>query len=997
MTTKQINPFPGLRSFDIDESHLFFGREEHVTDVLNKLKNNHFVAVVGTSGTGKSSLIRAGVLPAIKSGAVAEQGKKWLIASMKPGSSPLENLTTALVDDSVFGNSDDAYKDILTKVQESSLGLVQALRTRLSSDQQLLILVDQFEEIFRFSDTDIDSRSNTSNDFVKLIIDTVRQRDIPIYVLLTLRSDFLGDCVRFEGLPEAINDGHYLVPRMNKEQNRRVITGPVEYAEGKISPRLVQHVISHIADDMDQLPVLQHSLMRTWDNWRATAEQGEPMDLQHYENIGGMESALSDHADEAFMELNGTQQDLLQHLFKALTMKTGDNRGVRRPTSMKNLCDICKASSAEVEEALTPFRMKGRSFILPDGNARLSESTVLDISHESLMRGWNRLNSWVEEETESAAVYERLCAAATLHKDGKAGLWRDPELQLALDWKEKNQPNEAWSQQYNEDYTLGMKFLDDSLQGRIAEQKAARNRRKLISTSVIAFLIVVSGLTAWALLQTKTANENTVIAEQKTEEALNQKKLAESAKEMALKASQEAMDAASFAKLQSDIAEEQKTIAEEQKLLAEEEAQRAIEQQELASKSRQIAEEKNQEALAQKLKADSAKAETNRLRMISVGQNIAFKSLQIKNDPELSVLLSYQACRLVKQNKGNMHDQQLYAAAFSAARNTSDGYKEMGGIENGEVKSIGSTGNSLKVLLSNGGLKSYTSGGFKSGSKSTLAGLPGNVNTAYMNSSGEHLIIGTGDHKAVHYKLGGSAKLQNTMSGHRGLIRAAAFSSDNSTIATGGRDSLAIIWRSGSEVQKQRFSSRIRALEFLGSSGTVLVGCEDGKIYSFDSGTGSQKVFASNPGKRVESIAVADNGSKVIAGFSDGAVAVYSKSGSLKQRLSEKGIPKFMDIDRGQDLLVVGTTARLIHIYKLSDLTIKPMEIAGIKSPIKDLTLSKDKFIYIACSDNSVRRYPAKLDFYESFLSDKIDRDLTVEEWEEYLGPDVPYEKLRSN
>src|SRR5206468_282893 len=179
-------------------------------------------------------------------------------------------------------------------------------------------------------------------------------------------------------------------------------------------------------------------LMRTWDKWVETAETGEPMDIRHYEMTGTMRHALSYHADEAFNELkNDEQKKLIEVVFKCLTLKAGENRGVRRPTSVKNLLQITGASFDALMQVLLPFRKTGRTFILPEEGKPVAETTMLDISHESLMRGWERLKNWAEEETESAEIYQRLCSGALLYKEGRAALWRDPELQVALDWKEK--------------------------------------------------------------------------------------------------------------------------------------------------------------------------------------------------------------------------------------------------------------------------------------------------------------------------------------------------------------------------------------------------------------------------------------------------------------------------------------------------------------------------------------------------------------------------------
>lgn len=140
MSIQKINPFPGLRSFDYKERHLFFGREKNIQDLLKKLGQNHFVAIVGTSGTGKSSLIRAGLLPAIHNGKLGGADDEWIITSMKPGNTPLENLASCLIEDNVFstgeaGKDKVLYNDILTNINRSSLGLIQAVRGLLTGNK----------------------------------------------------------------------------------------------------------------------------------------------------------------------------------------------------------------------------------------------------------------------------------------------------------------------------------------------------------------------------------------------------------------------------------------------------------------------------------------------------------------------------------------------------------------------------------------------------------------------------------------------------------------------------------------------------------------------------------------------------------------------------------------------------------------------------------------------------------------------------------------------
>jgi uncharacterized protein YxeA len=213
--------------------------------------------------------------------------------------------------------------------------------------------------------------------------------------------------------------------------------------------------------------------------------------LHHYEAIGRMGTALSKHADEVFEELaDDRRQMIAEKLFKAITNLGPDNRGIRRPTRLDELCKVIDATEDEVIPVIDAFRRKGRSFVVPplETNAKLRSDSVVDISHESLMRIWDRLKKWVQAESQSAGIYRRLSETAILYQGGKAGLWRDPDLQLALDWREQNLPNSAWATRYQPDFQSAMAFLEDSRTARDDEiaQKEENRRRELQKAKELA-------------------------------------------------------------------------------------------------------------------------------------------------------------------------------------------------------------------------------------------------------------------------------------------------------------------------------------------------------------------------------------------------------------------------------------------------------------------------------------------------------------------------------
>ncbi len=480
-----MNPFPGLRPFETAEYRLFFGREGQADELLARLERSRFLAVVGTSGSGKSSLIRAGLMPALRGGMMKGAGSGWRIAVMRPGGDPIGNLAAVLAQKDVLADAgaglseQEAEAVIEATLRSGSLGIVNVARqARLSEHDKLLLVVDQFEELFRFRAAQEGTSADEASAFVKLLLEASQQREQAIYIVLTMRSDFLGDCAQFQGLPEAINDGQYLIPRMTRDERRFAVTGPVGVTRGKISEPLVNRLLNDVGDNPDQLPILQHALMRTWDYWQTTRRNGEPIGLEHYEAIGTMAEALSRHADEAFNELpDERSRHIAEILFKALSERGADNREIRRPTRLSTICKIAGPSMAEVIAVIDVFRSGGRSFLMPPAGTTLHADSVIDISHESLIRNWQRLKTWVDEEALSVRIYRRLADAAVLHREGKEALLQNPALQIAADWREKSRPNKAWAERYHPEFETAIAYLDKSIDAMEAANIAAEAER----------------------------------------------------------------------------------------------------------------------------------------------------------------------------------------------------------------------------------------------------------------------------------------------------------------------------------------------------------------------------------------------------------------------------------------------------------------------------------------------------------------------------------------
>jgi len=293
-----------------------------------------------------------------------------------------------------------------------------------------------------------------------------------------MRSDFLGECSQFPRLADTVNEGEFLIPRLNRDQRKEAIVGPVKVAGGGITDRLLLRLLNDIGDDPDQLPILQHALMRTWDLYEAEGAGGE-LDLEHYNSTGGMTEALSRHADEVYNEQPDEEhRRIAEKLFKSLTEKVDANRGIRRPMALSELHEICGGQEDHLREVIDSFRRTGCTFLMPAGERQITLKTIIDISHESLMRAWRNLRNWVDEEAQSAKIYRRLADTATLYKEDKAGLYRDPDLQIAISWRDSNRPNKTWADRYYTGFDGAMAFLDKSHDEAIREEREREEARQ---------------------------------------------------------------------------------------------------------------------------------------------------------------------------------------------------------------------------------------------------------------------------------------------------------------------------------------------------------------------------------------------------------------------------------------------------------------------------------------------------------------------------------------
>jgi WD40 repeat protein/energy-coupling factor transporter ATP-binding protein EcfA2 len=515
-------PYPGLRPFEAEDQPLFFGREAQVSAMLVQLEDHRFVAVVGSSGSGKSSLVRAGLLPAVREGFLLGT-TDWLTIIIKPGHQPYQRLVRALhratrsAEASVaVPTADDPLTPeetaTLATLRRTDRGLLTALNElAISSESRVMVVVDQFEELFAFRRAGVNRDTVTSRDeaaaFVGMLLRSASDPAGRVWAILTMRSDFIGDCEAFLGLPEQISRSQFLVPRLDRGQMEEAIARPASVEEGAFKTftfkdGLVNRIINEAGDRPDQLPLMQHALMRTWK--RATVRAGVNGSVkvtpEDYEQAGGIEKALSLHADAAWDEIKDgpKKAHLARRLFLLLCDISPDGQITRRRPKVDEVQAVTGASVPEIEQVIRVFQQDDRNFLLPPPAQHLTAESYLDISHEALLRQWRLFaGEWQEQERRDASELRRLAELASLRKQGQGvGLLPARDLERIARWKQRVSPE--WAHRYvtQNEWADTLAFVEDSQAEMKREEEVRRNeaRRKRAWVVAVALVLAVATL-----------------------------------------------------------------------------------------------------------------------------------------------------------------------------------------------------------------------------------------------------------------------------------------------------------------------------------------------------------------------------------------------------------------------------------------------------------------------------------------------------------------------
>jgi len=1008
------NPFPGLRPFKVEESHLFFGREGQSEEILNKLSDEKFVAVIGASGSGKSSLIYCGLVPVLFGGFVGDSNSTWKIIASRPGNSPIDNLANAILENSEKEKNEEnniiKQKLNASTLRSSSNGLVEVLDQNYNlENENILIIIDQFEELFRYKTSKGDqSTYNESEAFVKLLISANKAKDVPVYIVLTMRSDFIGECSQFHELTELINESNYLVPQMTRDDFKNAIEGPVAVGGAKIETQLVQQLLNEVGDNPDQLPILQHALMRTWNYWTEHSDTEQAISISDYEAIGKMEKALSEHANEAFDELNEEEKFICESMFKTITEKGNDNRGIRHPTSITDIALIAKTSTDLVKKVIDPFRASGRSFITPSFEIELEDDSIIDLSHESLMRIWNKLRIWVEEEWNAVQMYSRLSEASEMYQLGNTSLWRPPDLQLALNWRDKQKPTLSWAKRYNPAFERAMVYLKTSdkefkaeEENKVKLQKRQLRRSKIFAIVLGTAAIIGVGLTIYsqmlkgrALKQEKIATEQKIEADKQKEIAVEQTIIAKDKEKEALVQKEEAEKQKLIAEQKQKEATRNAEIAEQQKLIAEQ-------KQKEANQQRALAEKNAEEARKQTAEAEKARQEALRRRMLSISQSMAVKSQQISDNTQLKGLVAYQSFLFNKNYDGPTHNPDVYLGLYYALKGLEGQYFNALNGHEGSVMDVVFAPES-NIMYSTGGDGKILKWDIDSDDKKyeIIAENPFVQRALEISKDGKWLICATDQTTILLFNLENTVEQNQELIGHTSFVTGLAVAPDNSYFISSSNDKTIRKWdlkTLESEIIVTS-ESKINSIEISPDSKNILTGTQDGKIsiYNLES-INSPVVIEANSKNAITSICYNKKGTWIVSGDSKGNVQVWDTNNYTEIKNLEGHKSRIYDIAFNSNgcLLATSSLDGTVRVWDCTNLNNQPIELRDHESWVLSISFTPDGNRLVTSSNKKDRIliWDTRPNAIADKIVTKLERNMSEEEWKTYVAEDIEYIK----
>ena len=1079
---KRICPYPGLRPFTEEESIFFKGRDQHIRQIVRLLEKNKMAFITGASGDGKSSMVYAGVVPYIRAGFFKARFNGWLIVDFKPQKNPLKSLSDAFAHeldiDPAKCESElyNGFSSLVDLYRESGYCVQNDGRDISNRGKSLLIIADQFEEVFTNIDNFEQGRpSDEAYTAVNLLLETIRisiTENLPIFVIFTMRSDFISQCTFFKNLPEYIAYSQFFVPQLKRTEIRQVIEEPALMAGGKVSPRLIEVIINNLNSGFDQLPVLQHALNLLW----RIADNGETeIDLIHLAKIAGISSdslsidekgefdrwfnnlpdyqkkyyekpdlnnVLNAHAGilyesayDYFMQnadwaeksiTPEESKEIIETTFKSLT-KIDNNRPVRNRCTLSEITGIINKehiTNATVCGVINIFRTPENALVKPfsvEGNAEteyLSGDTVLDVTHEALIRNWKLLSEWdVEEATDMKDFHDLNTQMQLWIKSDKQSeyLLNSGSYMYFNQWFNRSNPNPYLFVKYDNSqlpirqkiknaqyrYENYVDFLESSNAAILAKEKAVRKRVRYVIYGMLVFIMSLSGLVLWAMDEKANAQNQMEIAKNERDTAQQQRLIAEE---------------------QARIAQDANTVAEEQKIKAEQAAEDALKAQQKYYNQYRLSESLRRQAENEKERADSlynfarlagdsarhdrnvlqsqidatnaANAKAERFNKMAMSNLLAMKAKNIYDDKKMNLRLVMTAYRMAVDNNVD-NSAELYDAMLFAME------------QNGMIQPLKTTGHKIikfaiddaenvVCITQDAQILVYSQASGKSKEIKKLTKYESKsavLNAIFLDP--DNVIYSTADRNTYHLNIKTEERCK--LSSYGEIAKAACITMDAKKIVVayeGGRVVVLDIKEpNGRLISSLNLKTKLLGMCCSPNSNDVYILTARSELYKWSVKEGRQRMIFANKDQNASCIVAIPDKRQAAVCFSNGNIEFVDMTTDTQADAMLGGHSGFQEAvyDTGTGYLMISSLDKRITVIKTRSPLEKPVVIEEHslnRSDVLAIGLAGGKVLYALTADNAIRYFYLELEKNVNEIEKTMPTPLNQEELELILGRD---------
>jgi len=834
------SPFRSLQVFTPEDAWLFFGRDSETNELLKRLNRRPVLVVLGNSGSGKSSLIGAGLIPALQRGRFhGRHGpvESWKVCVFRPASTPFDELAKSLLRDLASELNIIQRGDFIEYCREKLPLGGNALRNAIDitlprKNSHILLVADQFEEIFTLtSDADVQERYIHA-----LLVAAELETDTPVHLVLVLRADFYPQCLDHPGLSQCLEDNPYNVPRIVPEQLREIIEKRLALAGARSETGLVDSLLSDVGNEPGDLALLEHALDQLWKK----RSRDNTLSNGAYTDIGRLRGALGRHADQVYHEIGGqTEQAIVQRIFLDLVQLGEGAQDTRRRVTKEALHRL--GPPAQVEQLLS--RLASSRLIQTGGEAG---GSFAEVAHEALIREWPALRHWLAENREDLRWQRRLSEDAAewqkLNRDPGA-LLQGLRLAQAEEWLQKQTAAP-------EGLLSGFLAASRAAQAEVARKekeaqeqtRRAATRFRLLSYVLVLFLLVALGAT-WFARQQQSIAESRAFAAQAEQIADHDQP---AALDLAIRGWQTAKTSQASLAIAHSFSRPLATL-----------------QGHSDSVGSAVFSPDGQRILT------ASADHTARLWNASSGQLLA--TLQGHSDYVGSAVFSPDGQRILTASAD--HTARLWNASSGQLLATLQGHSNY-------VWSAVFSPDGQRILTAS---YDHTARVWNAGNGQLLATLQGHsdsVGSAVFSPDGQRILTASADHTARVWNAS-SGQLLATLQGHSAFVSSAVFSPDGQRILTASHDHTARVWNAGSGqllATLQGHSDPVLSAVFSPDGQRILTASEDHTARVWNASSGQLLATLQGHSNSVLSAVFSPDGQRILTASDDHTARLWNTS-----------------------------------------------------------------------------------------------------------------------